>query len=141
MEVTLVGLLVCMQPEVLPQAAQLLEVLAAVRIGVGTIPHMQVHVVAQGARAGQVTSTYSTLAFLGTSWASPSGQVALPVNVERGPACKGLASLLTREGALASVQDLVLLRVSFGAVNLVTLGAPERPHILVGQQVCLEALL
>lgn len=141
MEATLVGLLACMQLEVLLQAAQLLEVLAAIRIGVGTTPHVQVHVVAQGAGAGQVTSTYSTLASLGTNWANPSGQVNLPVNAERGPACKGLATLLRRERALASVKDLVLLQVSFGAVSLVTLSAWERPHNLVGQQVDLEALL
>ena len=140
-EAALVGLLARVQAEVLAQVALLSEVLAAVGTGVRSLPRVQAHVVAQGARVGQVTSTYGTLASLGTSWASPGSQVDLPVNAEGGPACKGLATLLAGEGALAGVQDLVLLQVSLGAVRLVALGALERPHALVGQHVGLEALL
>lgn len=85
-----------------------------------------------------MTPTYGTLAPPGTSWACPSGQMDLLVHAEREPACKGLAILLAGEGVLAAVWDLVLLQVSLGAANLVTLGAVEWPHCPVGQHVGLE---
>lgn len=113
--------------------------LATLLAGASALPHVQAHVVAQGAGVGQVTPTHGTLAPLGTSWASPSSQMDLPVHAEREPACKGLATLLAGQGMLASVQGLVLLQLSPGAANLVTLGALEWPHSPVGQPVGPEA--
>lgn len=53
----------------------------------------------------------------------------------------GLATVLAGEGALPAVQDPVLLQVALRALRLVALGALERPHAPVGQQVGFEALL
>lgn len=140
-EMALLGLLTRMQPEVLTRLALLSEVLAAVGTSVRPLVCVQTHVVVQRTRVGQAASANGTLASLGINWVGPSSHMDLPVNAQRGLAYTSLATLLTGEGALAGVQDLVLPQVSLRVVSLVTLGALERPHTLVGQQMGLEAVL